>query len=94
MANNLLKFSEILEENKEANWINSTIKDGSGIGKIRWNYDFVLAAKHRELFLPNLEPILIYLDEEDVEYFKNKYLPKINDEFQDELRKLKNRYNK
>lgn len=94
MANNLLKFSELLEENREASQVNSTIKDGSEIGKMRWTYDFVLVAKYKEPFMPTLESTLIHLDDEDIEYFKNKYLPKINDEFQYELSKLKKRYNK
>ena len=37
---------------------------------------------------------LIQLDEADLEYFKNKYLPKIEDEYQKNLDELNRKYNK
>lgn len=37
---------------------------------------------------------LFELDDEDVDFLKKKYLPKIEDEYQDELNKLKEKYNK
>ena len=37
---------------------------------------------------------LITLDDEDINYFKNKYLPKLEDEYQTNLAELNKKYNK
>ena len=37
---------------------------------------------------------LIELDEEDLNYFKNKYLPKMEDEYQANLAELNSKYGK
>jgi hypothetical protein len=35
---------------------------------------------------------LFELDQEDVEYFKNKYLPKLNEEMEERIAKIKEEY--
>ena len=37
---------------------------------------------------------LLELDQEDLEYFKKKYLPKLEEEYQTNLTELNNKYNK
>ena len=37
---------------------------------------------------------LIQLDEEDIQYFINKYSPKIEDEYQEKLKELNKKYGK
>lgn len=55
--------------------------------------------RKRELYLCQIVPLvysyntLIQLDEEDIEYFKKKYYPKLNDELAKELEKVIKKYN-
>lgn len=46
-----------------------------------------------DLYLgPMPNDILLSLDEEDIAYFMNKYLPKLQDELNEEINKLKAKY--
>ena len=45
-------------------------------------------------YIRNSPDILIELDQEDLEYFKNKYLPKMEDEYKANLAELNKKYNK
>ena len=45
-------------------------------------------------YLSNPQRTLITLDEEDLNYFKNKYLPKMEDEYQSNLAELSSKYGK
>lgn len=58
------------------------------------NICFYLAAyEHLPFASINRFPaLLIELDAEDIKYFKDKYLPKVQDEFNEKLTQLKNQY--
>lgn len=45
-------------------------------------------------YIRNSPSVLIELDQEDLEYFKKKYLPKMEDEYQANLAELNKKYNK
>jgi hypothetical protein len=99
MANDLLRFSELLKEDEVNRKFNDSIdpKDILDLHRAMPTHNFMLAYNTSypgTITWGNYPSKLISLDEEDIEYFKNKYLPKLNDEFQEELAKLKKRYNK
>lgn len=103
MENKILKFSEYLKIDEEGRKYNEDLlkeKDGyklnNGYGKD--TYTFTLSATRNLnssiLIYPRHNEQLIFLDAEDLEYFKKKYLPKIEEEYQTEINKIKTKYNK
>ena len=55
--------------------------------------EFVLAWDYKKSYTIYGPHSLITLDKEDIEYFKRKYLPKVKDQFQEELKNLKIKFN-
>ena len=82
MDNKLLEFSEKLNAKK--------VNDK----KIKEEITFYLGYRSNMVFVNNPYITLIKLDQEDLEYFKKKYLPKIEDEYQANLAELNKKYNK
>ena len=89
MENNLLKFKEHLDIKEGKDKILSDI----------FNTSFYLCAdvyKKGEIYIrnpfKNESVTLIKLDNEDIEYFKNKYLPKLQEEMQEKINKIKKEY--
>lgn len=102
MNNKYLEFSEQLRTTKE-----NEVKNKERLENGDWRaittglyetYKFSLCSLWNSggnyISFTNRFSPLIELDEEDMEYFKNKYLPKIEDQYQNELREIKKKYNK
>ena len=85
----ILKFKQILKSQKIAQDIN---KNRNYFNK-EPEYFFILSFKeyHRSNNDNKLEP-LILLDEEDIEYFKNKYFKKLEEEKQAEIEAIELKY--
>jgi hypothetical protein len=99
MENNYLEFSKQLRKTEEnRNYNNDLNYHQKLMGASKETFNFYMCSEEIDsslLFLGrNYIQKLIKLDNEDIEYFKNKYLPKINDQFQDELEALKLKFNK
>lgn len=102
MENKILKFSEYLQIDKEGREHNKKIIESKDAFKMAYEdkttYTFTLSAIQNNnsgfRLVGYHNEQLIYLDEEDLEYFKKKYLPKLEDEYQEELAKLKTKYSK
>lgn len=89
MENDILKFSESISVNKEG---------GENIASYtpeKYNlYLCRVAVYSMPIFYPPNKEIIIALDEEDVKYFENKYLPKLEDQYEKELGELNKKFNK
>lgn len=106
MENDVLKFSNQLSESIKADKINgeldNSIKDGANaydaMLKQLPSYKFVLGSYYvpggMTYMIQNPITRLITLDNEDIQYFKNKYLPKVEDQYQKELDELNKKFNR
>lgn len=95
MENKILEFSKQLQANKENIPYNKNRDHLKPLGKPE--YTFYLESKESyEGFISIYNPhnTLIELDEEDINYFKNKYLPYLEDEYQKQLQELNKKYNR
>ena len=86
MANNLLKFKKELEANIKHRNAPGETESFSFHMCSEWHYpmSYMTGSQYSNI---------IDLDEEDINYFKNKYLPKISSEMEDKIRKIKDEYN-
>ena len=85
MANNLLKFKKELEANIK--------HDKTGESE---SFSFHMCSEwHHPMSyaIGNRCTKIIDMDEEDINYFKNKYLPKLSSEMEDRISKIKDEYN-
>lgn len=97
MGNKILKFSKLLEEDKNNRKINETDNSKDIYNDYEFNtHTFSLAytTNYNTIMHNNHPSALITLDEEDMSYLKNKYLPKLEDEYQSEINKINKMYNK
>lgn len=87
--NNILEFRNFLEENKKQlkEHEEAIRKDGyTQVQKKR--YSFKLSAQGDLYYdLCNSAP-MIWLDEEDIKYFVDKYLPKLKDEMNSKIEEI------
>ena len=91
MENNLLKFKEHVDIKEGKDKVLSNI----------FNVSFYLCGdtynkneiRIRNPFKNELLT-LIKLDDEDIEYFKNKYFPKLDSEMEEKINKIKQEYGK
>ena len=96
MASDLLRFSKYIRDTEINKEYNSRL-GSHDIFSRKEEYKFNLCATWRYPFgitLGRSYHWLIDLDEEDVNYFKNKYLPKLNGEMDDKIRRIKDEYSK
>lgn len=106
MSNNLLEFSQKLSqkvsydgsmEEKRLTSHGRYEAIPTHLGAYTEIIEFYLAYKSAipaVNYLSNPCRTLITLDEEDLNYFKNKYLPKMEDEYQANLAELNSKYGK
>lgn len=103
MTNNLLEFSKKLTEKQKNDKYTKDVLESKGdpylYSDSKTTINFCLAYKEVYSGLGlignyNGPRVLITLYEEDLNYFKNKYLPKMEDEYQDNLRELQSKYGK
>lgn len=101
MYNNILEFIKEIEANKINIPFNKTLLEQSSCLHLinsRETYNFALCSYYipggMQLSANNYYTPLITLDEEDLEYFKKKYLLKLEIEYQRELKELNKKYNK
>ena len=100
MKNDYRKFSEYLEKTRVAkanNEIKLASKDTTMWMYLDDYYRFSLSAEAiypASIMISRYNEPLIFLDEEDIEYFKSKYLPKIEEQYRAEMAELRNKYNK
>lgn len=97
--NKILEFSNLLIENKKNNLINEELKSSND--SLSWmnkanTHSFSLAYRtaYNTLVSNNHPRTLITLDEEDIDYFKRKYLSKLNKEMQSKIDAIKLEYKK
>lgn len=85
MANNLLKFKKELEANVKHRCAQGETESFSFHMCSEWHYpmSYMIGSKYTNI---------IDLDEEDINYFKNKYLSKLRYELEDKVNKLKEEY--
>ena len=96
MASDLLRFSKYIRDTEINKEYNSRL-GSHDIFSRKEEYKFHLCATWIYPFgitLGRSYHWLIDLDEEDVNYFKNKYLPKLNGEMDDKIRRIKDEYSK
>ena len=97
MGNKILEFSKLLAEDKNNRKINETDNSKDIYNGYEFKtHTFSLAyTTNYNTIMHSSHPIaLITLDEEDMSYLKNKYLPKLEDEYQSEINKINKMYNK
>lgn len=82
MENNLLKFSEILTRGDDKKYGCKFLLKGRNEPLGSWSLNY------------STEYHLITLDEEDVDYFKKKYFPKLQSEMEAKISNIKKQYNK
>lgn len=97
----LNEFSEMLQKKKRKDEYNRKVLESKDsiarLTSYESNIHFTLCvSEENNVFLGfgNRNRPLIQLDEGDLEYFKNKYLPKLEDEYQKNLDELNRKYNK
>ena len=96
MASDLLRFSKYVRDTEINKEYNSRL-GSHDIFSRKEEYKFHLCATWIYpcgITLSGSYHWLIDLDEEDVNYFKNKYLPKLNGEMDDKIRRIKDEYSK
>ena len=89
----ILKFKKLLEEDKKAKELNQSL----GYEKYNFGsteYTFNLAAYHHPpgISIRSLNEKLIELDEEDINYLKDKYFKKLEEEKQKEIEAIELKY--
>ena len=96
MASDLLRFSKYVKDTEINKEYNSKL-GSHDIFSRKEEYKFHLCATWIYPFgitLGGYTERLIDLDEEDINYFKNKYLPKLNCEMDDKINRIKDEYSK
>ena len=96
MASDLLRFSKYVKDTEINKEYNSKL-GSHDIFSRKEEYKFHLCATWIYPFgitLGGSYHWLIDLDEEDINYFKNKYLPKLNGEMDDKINRIKDEYSK
>ncbi len=93
----ILKFKKILEEDKTNKELNSKLDsfEKITIGMTEYSFHLCYYPHNLSLFNNIRNPLtsLIKLDEEDIEYFKNKYFKKLEQEKLKEIQKIEKEYN-
>ena len=92
--NKILEFSQKLNSTEQNKDFNASLDTGDLISQQKPTYTFYLACElnNATYYYGQWIDPLITLDEEDLKYFKKKYLPKIEDEYQKQLKELKDKY--
>ena len=96
MANDLLRFGKYVKDTEINKEYNSKL-GSHDIFSRKEEYKFHLCATWIYPFgitLGRSYEWLVDLDEEDINYFKNKYLPKLNSEMEYKINKIKDEYSK
>ena len=96
MTSDLLRFSKYIKDTEINKEYNSKL-GSHDIFSRKEEYRFHLCATLIYPFGISLSGSyhwLIDLDEEDINYFKNKYLPKLNSEMDDKINRIKDEYSK
>jgi len=99
VENNILDFKKRLLINEEIECKNNTSIKLGPLKSTRLqeniSYTFHLCSKfHSEYIFGESFRDLITLDKEDIEYFKRKYLPKLEEELNNKLENIKKEYGK
>ena len=95
MENDILRFKELLVKNKKAEEANSKLGPSDYMYR-ETTYSFHICYEPHSsgLIVGNRYVGLITLDEEDILYLMNKYLPKLDKEMEDKINKIKEEYGK
>jgi hypothetical protein len=93
MENDIIRFKKLVKEDKENRKINKErIVNGFHFMQ-EPTYNFCLAYQPNwPIVMLNGPMKLITLDQEDIEYFKNKYFPKLEKEMNNKIEEIKKEY--
>ena len=89
MENNLLEFSNLIERRKDIIKENMRVQF---VLKGKWWYAGT-TFQFNPMLTDNMTS-LIELDEEDIKYFTDKYLPKLQEEMESKINKIREEYGK
>jgi hypothetical protein len=98
MENKINEFKKLLLEDKEGKDFNKKFLESKDCisltfgGKETHNFYLAYRTNYTSLMLHNHTRELIKLDEEDLEYFKNKYFNKLEEEMNEKINKIKVEY--
>lgn len=96
MENRIGEFNKLFNESVENKEINSRIRASSHLSTydFKKTHSFYLSYKtnYAAFVYPNTVWPLIELDDEDLEYFRNKYLPKMKEEMNKKIEEIKKEY--
>lgn len=100
MENRLLEFKNKLQETKDNENYNKELIAKKDLTTLLYGlkdtHSFYLCYRinYHQPMIRNITRELIILDEEDIKYFENKYLPGLNKEMEDKINKIKEEYGK
>lgn len=106
MENKLLEFKNLVEEKQTNDTDLGEILETCRNNKQKDPFSFIDRLSSVKFWLTytkvpaggcSLTPTptrIFELDSEDLEYFKNKYLPKLDEEYEENLKELNSKYNK
>lgn len=94
----ILEFKEKCDENNKNIPLNNKLKEDKNwidllTPHISHNFYLCSVTNYGTISIKISYNRLIKLDKEDIDYFKNKYFPKLNDEKNVEIEKIKSKYN-
>lgn len=98
METKINEFKKLVDEDKVNREFNKKLIESKDYitsifgGKDTHNFYLAYRTNHTALVLHDYARELIKLDEEDIEYFKNKYFNRLEEEMNEKINNIKNEY--